>query len=213
VTRDGITSTNDRASDHTHCGQQSAAQADSPRSFERDVLPLADDLCPVALRYTRNRADAEDLVQETLLKAFKAFKAFDAMAEHTHLKAWLLTIMRNAWISSYRAALRRPTVSLFVNVADHDRAIAPSAVPEEAASAEHHALRYVMDDEVRQAVHALLKEMRETVYLVAIEAMKCREAAEVLGISPRTVLSRMHRIRQRLRQPLADTARRRGLLA
>ncbi|MBB5167544.1 sigma-70 family RNA polymerase sigma factor [Mycobacterium sp. AZCC_0083] len=190
-----------REDDHTHAAQESASRSDSYRSFERDVLPLTADIRRVALRYTNNRHDAEDLVQETLLKAFKAF---DGLAENSYYRAWLLTIMRYTWISDYRAAARRPSESLVANVADHESTIPARSARDDSASAEHQVLRHLMDDDVREAVLALSAEMRETVYLVAIEGMKHREAAEVMGISPSTVMSRMHRIRHVMRQRLAD---------
>ena len=94
----------------------SATAGDLPfRSFERDVLPVAGDLYRRALAYTKNDAHADDLVQETLLKAYKAF---DKLRLETHLRAWLLCIMRNTWINNYRADLRRPVETLVGDIAD-----------------------------------------------------------------------------------------------
>ena len=90
----------------------------SPESsgFERDVLPLAGDLERFAIRYTNNSVDAEDLVQETLLKAFKASHK---LGDKTYCKQWLLTIMRNTWIDKYRAKSRRPAENLVADISDH----------------------------------------------------------------------------------------------
>jgi RNA polymerase sigma-70 factor, ECF subfamily len=179
---------------------------DSCRSFERDVLPLAGALHRHALAYTRNRADAEDLVQDTLLRAFKAF---DRVSDNTHFKAWLLTIMRNAWITTHGAAVHRPAERLVPGVAEHPTA---AALAEDSSSAEHLALRNVIDTDVRRAVLGLSEEMRRTVYFVAVEGMNCREVAEVMGVSQGTVLSRLHCCRRYLRRSLAEIARRRVLL-
>jgi RNA polymerase sigma-70 factor (ECF subfamily) len=196
---------NESAEDTADDGSVSAKRDDSCGRFERDVLPLTGVLHRYAFAYTRNKADAEDLVQETLLKGFKAF---DRVSDNTNFKAWLLTIMKNAWISNHRAAIRRPAERLVPDVADHQSA---SASAEAASSAENMALRDVIDGDVRQAVLDLSEELRRTVYFVAIEGMKCYEVAEVMGVSPGTVFSRLHRCRRYLRRSLSDVARRRGM--
>jgi RNA polymerase sigma-70 factor (ECF subfamily) len=178
-------------------------------SFDRDVLPLAGDLYRCAYTYTKNAADAEDLVQETMRKAFKAF---DRLRDDTHFKAWLLPIMRNTWISKYRTDIRRPAENLIGDIYDGQLDSATREVPDEALSAEYQALRNTLNPDVIAALLALSDDMRETLYYVAIEGLKCREAAEVMGVSERTVLSRMHRIRSNRRRSLGEFARQRGLL-
>lgn len=168
------------------------------RSFERDVLPLAHHLYIVALHYTKNGADAEDLVQDTLLKAFRAF---DKTRADTYYKAWLTTIMRNTWISKYRAAACRPAESLVADVLDYEPSTVTRIASIEHDSPEQQLLRRSLDTDVLQLVRGLSAEMRETLYLVAIEGMNCHEAAQVLGVSSSTVSSRMQRIRHRLRKP------------
>src|SRR5262245_26656223 len=106
----------DAHDDSTYASRATAALDDSLRCFERDVLPLVDDLHWPAFKYTQNAADAEDLVQETLLRAFKAFGRLD---NGKHLKAWLLTIMRNTWISNHRARVRRPNEYLVASFSEH----------------------------------------------------------------------------------------------
>jgi RNA polymerase sigma-70 factor, ECF subfamily len=190
-------------------GPASEIRNDSGGSFERDVLPLTGDLYRCALAYTKNAADAEDLVQETMLKAFKAF---DRLREDTHFKAWLMRIMRNTWISKYRAEQRRPAESLVGDVCDGQFDSALRDPSGQVLSAESQALRHMLDPDVIAALLALSEDMRETVYHVAIEGMKCREAAELMGVSEGTVLSRMHRIRSNLRQSLGNIALQQGLL-
>ena len=162
--------------------------------FERDVLPLTAELYRRAVGYTNNAADAEDLVQETLLKAFNAF---DRLRDDTYLRAWLLRIMRNTWISDYRARLRRPAESLvgeFDDAAEHEM------------SAENQVFRHRLDPDVSAALLSLSAEMRETLYWVAMEGMTYREAADIMGIPEGTVMSRMHRGRASMRRSLGDAA-------
>jgi RNA polymerase sigma-70 factor (ECF subfamily) len=177
----------------------SARDGDDGRSFERDVLPLVGDLHRRARSYTKSAADAEDLVQDTLLKAFKAFGQLQG---ETHVRAWLLCIMRNTWISNHRASQRRPAEVLTGDIADGhlDSVVAPAAA--HAVSAEHQALRHVMDPKLVVALQGLSADIRETVYYVAIRGMGCREAAKMMGVPEGTVLSRMHRTRVKLRQSL-----------
>jgi RNA polymerase sigma-70 factor (ECF subfamily) len=121
----------------------------------------------------------------------------------------VLTIMRNARITTHGAAVRRPAERLVPDVAEHQTA---AALAEDSSSAEHLALRNVIDTDVRRAVLGLSEEMRRTVYFVAVEGMNCREVAEVMGVSRGTVLSRLHCCRRYLRRSLAEIARRRVLL-
>lgn len=174
--------------------KDSATEQNSCPSFERDILPLTAELYRRAVGYTKNVADAEDLVQETLLKAYNAF---DRLRDDTYLKAWLLRIMRNTWISDHRARLRRPTENLVGEV--DDRA-------EHALSAENQVFRQLMDPDVSAALFSLSTEMRETLYWVAIEGMSYREAADIMGVPEGTVMSRMHRSRASMRRSLGDAA-------
>jgi RNA polymerase sigma-70 factor (ECF subfamily) len=187
--------------------QDNVAVERSIPSFEQVVGPLMHDLHRCALAYTRNVSDAEDLVQETMLKAYKAF---DRLRDDTHLKAWLLRIMRNAWISKYRADVRRPSELLTADFTDGPLECAGVSGSVGPLSAEDEALRHIVDSNVIEALLELSDDMRETVYHVAIEGMTCREAARIMGVSENTVLSRMHRIRKRLRESLEELAQQRG---
>jgi RNA polymerase sigma-70 factor, ECF subfamily len=175
----------------------------SDGSFEQDVLPLAGYLYRYALSYTKNATDAEDLVQETMLKAFKAF---DRVREDTYFKAWTLTIMKNTWISNHRATTRRPAEHLIGDLDDEQLASSGRDASEHVLSAEHYALRKLLHSDVINVLHGLPEHMRLTVYYVAIEGMKYREAALVMGVSEGTVMSRMHRIRTSLRLSLGDVS-------
>jgi RNA polymerase sigma-70 factor (ECF subfamily) len=187
-----------------------ASDAHSSRGFERDVVPLAEGLYRYALSRTKNAADAEDLVQETMLKAFKAY---GSVREDTYFKAWALTIMKHTWISNYRAAERRPAEHLVGDLSDEHLPSSSRDTSEDMLSAEHHALRDFLDPDMSAALHALPEDMRRTVYYIAIEGMKYREAAAVMGVSEGTLMSRMHRIRKELRLTLGDVALQRRLLS
>src|SRR4051812_15693136 len=183
---------------------QATERAHLYKRFEREVLALTDDLHRAAFRYTSSRFDAEDLVQETLLKAFKAF---DGSAENSYCKSWLMTIMRNIWISNYRCALRRPTETLVAIDSAYEAAFASQTSRQAAPSAEHQALSHEIDADIVEALLTLPKSMRETVYFIGIEGFNCREVAEIMGIARRSAAYRIHQSRKRLRNKLAHYGR------
>lgn len=177
--------------------------------FERDALPLLDQLYGAARRYTRNAADAEDLVQETMLKAFSSFHTF---ADGTNIRAWLFKILTNTWINSYRTTQRRPEEVLAESVTDAQLAAALAGSPIELASAELAALESMGDDEVRRAMEALPDFQRVIVYYADVACFRYKEIAELMDIPVGTVMSRLHRARRNLRKLLAETAVARGYL-
>lgn len=169
-------------------------------SFDEDVAPLRAELHRYAVSLTRNSPDAEDLVQDTMLKAFKAY---DRLRPETFLKAWLFTIMRNTWFSTCRRAKLRSEV-LLSDMTDVDQR--PTvAVARTSSSAEDELLRDEIDPELMGALTGLSEEMRATVFHVIVGDMLCRDAAELLGVSTNTVLTRMHRSRHALRRALSKT--------
>jgi RNA polymerase sigma-70 factor, ECF subfamily len=185
-------------------GATVVALDDPSARFVRDVLPLVDQLYRAALRYTRRPADAEDLVQETMVKAYSGFHRF---ADGTNVRAWLFRIMTNAWISSYRSAQRRPDEVLAADVAE----VWPTAAKN--ASAELAVLEAMGDDEVRDALQALPEGQRLVVYYADVEGFRYKEIAESLGVPLGTVMSRLHRGRSNLRALLVDVAAARGYAA
>jgi RNA polymerase sigma-70 factor (ECF subfamily) len=180
------------------------AMEDSSTRFARDVLPLVDQLYRAARRYTRTAADAEDLVQETMAKAYAGFHLFRA---GTNVRAWLFRIMTNTWITSYRTAQRRVDEVLTADIAD----TRPSAAA--FPSAELAALESMADDEVRDALQALPEGQRLVVYYADIEGFRYKEIAEILDAPLGTVMSRLHRGRKNLRALLIDFAAARGYAA
>ena len=178
--------------------------------FERDVLPLRNLLYAAARRRTRSRVDAEDLLQETLAKAYAGFGGF---REDTNIKAWLFRIMTNTWINSYRAARRRPDESLTEQFTDvHLASDAQRSSMGLLQSAEIQALQSMADDEIKDALASLPEEQQIAVYYADVEGFRYKEIAEMTRAPLGTVMSRVHRGRRSLRIRLAGVATARGYL-
>jgi len=177
---------------------------DPSARFVRDVMPLVDQLYRAARRYTRSTADAEDLVQETMVKAYAGFHTFTV---GTNIRAWLFRILTNTWITSYRTAQRRPDEVLAADVTD----MRPSASQNQ--SAELAVLEAMGDEDVRDALQALPEHQRLVVYYADVEGFRYKEIAAILDIQLGTVMSRLHRGRTNLRALLVDVAAARGYAA
>jgi len=179
--------------------------------FETEALSFLDALYRTALRMTRSEADAEDLVQETYIRAFRFREQF---TPGTNLKAWLFRILTNTFINTYRRKTAQPEVtdldgidefSLYRRMAD-DRAASTSPDPEAEL------LNSVVDTEVTDALEELPEKFRTTV-LLDVEGFSYKEIAEMLSIPIGTVMSRLHRGRKFLQKRLYDLARERGIAA
>jgi RNA polymerase sigma-70 factor (ECF subfamily) len=184
-------------------------EADRDLRFERDALPYLDALYAGAMRFTSNPAEAEDLVQDTMLKAYNAFHQFQ---EGTNLKAWLFRIMQNSFISDYRKKRREPLMTSTDSMEDWQVSRMESNSRAALPSAEDIVLDALPDGDVLDALKALPEDFRTAVYLADVEGFSYAEIAEIMHTPTGTVMSRIHRGRKRMREALTDHAMELGLL-
>ena len=181
-----------------------------PDTFADAAMPLMDQLYSAALRMTRNAADAEDLVQETYLKAYRGYERFE---EGSNLKAWMYRILTNSYINRYRAKQRRPDESDLADVEDmylYRRLGGEQSTV--GASAEDAFLSSVTDEQVKSAIEAIPENFRIAVLLADVEGFAYKEIAEILDVPIGTVMSRIHRGRKALEKQLHEYAGKRDLL-
>jgi RNA polymerase sigma-70 factor (TIGR02947 family) len=178
--------------------------------FAREAEPLVDVLMRGARRLTRGDADAEDLLQDTLLHAYAGFRTF---REGSNLKAWLFRILYNRWVSTYRVKQRRPSEVSVDEIKERDLVASAARVPAGLRSAEAEVLEALPDKEVKAAMESLPEGFRTVVYYADVQGYTYAETAAILNIPHGTVMSRVARGRQRLRIALAHVAHSRGDLA
>lgn len=182
--------------EHEALSEMAAADASTDARFEQYVLPEVEVMLRVARSLTRNRADAEDLVQDTLIRAYKAIDRFDGR----HPRAWLLTILRNTHINRNRR--RRPEL-----LRDPDAQLErldQSAIDDDPGRPD----RFVdlqFDADVERALGSLTEPFADVIELVDIDGLSYAEAAQTLGIPVGTVMSRLHRARKKIREQLRRT--------
>ncbi len=177
-------------------------------NFERDAMQYAPQLYSAALRMTRNPADAEDVVQETFLKAYRAY---DSYTDGTNLKAWLYRILTNTYINTYRKKQRRPTETELGDLQDlylYKRLGEASGASQ---SAEADMLDAFVDTDITDALDSLPETFRLPVVYADVEGLSYKEIAEALDIPIGTVMSRLHRGRQALQKKLWDVAQEHGI--
>jgi RNA polymerase sigma-70 factor (ECF subfamily) len=183
---------------------------DERQRFQADALPLLDSLYGAALRMTRNPQDAEDLVQETMMRAYRAFGRFEA---GTNLKAWLFRILTNAYINTYRKRQREPQkvssdeveeFDLYRELKNHDSQF--DSTPESIV------LDSLVDSDIIEAIDDLPEQFRLAVVLSDIEGFSYAEMAQIMDVPMGTVMSRLHRGRKALQKRLWEVARDRGIV-
>ncbi len=179
------------------------------RRFEEEAIPLLRDMFAAAVRLTRNPTDAEDLLQETYLRAFRGFAGFE---EGTNLRAWLYRILTNTFINVYRKRQREPQTISDEEVEEwylYGKLAESAAEP----SAETEVLEALPDEEVQEALASLPDQFRMAVILADIEGFSYKEIAGILDIPLGTVMSRLHRGRKALEKRLWNVVRERGLVS
>jgi len=178
--------------------------------FQLEALPLLDSLYAGALRMTRNPADAEDLIQETMMRAYRAFDRFEP---GTNLKAWLFRILTNAYINTYRKKQREPLkvsqdevaeFDLYRELKNHD--------PQFEITPETLVLDSLVDTDIIEAIDDLPEQFRMAVVLSDVEGFSYAEMAQIMDVPLGTVMSRLHRGRKALQKRLWDIARDRGIV-
>ena len=179
-------------------------------AFAQEAMQYAQSLYTTALRMTRNPADAQDLVQETYLKAYRSFATFD---EGTNLRAWLFRILTNTFINNYRAKQRRPQESELKDVENLYLYHRLPELSQISSSAEDQLMDMFAGSEVREALESLPEAFLMPVLLSDVEQFSYKEIAEILEIPIGTVMSRLHRGRKALQQALYQYAMNRHLVS
>jgi RNA polymerase sigma-70 factor (ECF subfamily) len=190
--------------------EAAALTSEDKHRFEEEALPLLDSLYAGALRMTRNPADAEDLVQDTMVRAYRAFNRFEP---GTNLKAWLFRIMTNAYINTYRKKQREPQKVSQDDVEEFDLyQELKNRNPEYEATPETLVLDSLVDSDILEAIDELPEQFRMAVVLSDIEGFSYAEMAEIMDVPMGTVMSRLHRGRKALQKRLWEIAREQGIV-
>ncbi len=178
------------------------------QAFEKEALPHMDALYRTALRMTKNVGDAEDLVQEALVKAYRFWDKFET---GSNCRAWLFKIMTNVFINEYRSKSRSP-MSVNVDDIDDNYLYGQLATNSDGDNPEKELFAKMLDDDVKKAIDELPDDFRIVVVLSFIEGFSYQEIAEIADLQLGTVKSRLHRGRKLLQKELLDYAIRNGFI-
>jgi RNA polymerase sigma-70 factor (ECF subfamily) len=179
-------------------------------NFEAAAMPFVDALYNTAYRMTRNAEDAEDLVQETYLKAYRYYEKFE---EGTNFKAWLFKIMKNTFINNYRKKQQAPALSDFAEIEESfETQVSEDSTRPQLKNPEEELLENVLDEDVQRALDKLPPDYRMVVLLADLEGFSYKEIAEILEVPVGTVMSRLYRGRRLLEAAMLEFAREHGYL-
>lgn len=185
-------------------------KSEALRAFEAEAMPQMPTLYASALRLTRSPSDAEDLVQDTMLKAFRFHESFEA---GTNIRAWLLRIQTNTFINRYRRRTRERTVLEGSESQPVGEGVMSRATLEALSRPEDLAQRSLLSEEIQRALDGLPEEHRAIILLADVEGLAYKEIAEILGCPIGTVMSRLHRARKAMQGSLHNQAVALGLVA
>jgi RNA polymerase sigma-70 factor (ECF subfamily) len=178
------------------------------KTFEAEALPHMDALMRTALRMTKNENDAQDLVQETMIKAYRFWDRFEL---GSNCRAWLFKIMTNIFINDYRSKSRSP-VAVNVDEIDDNFLYGQLASTGEGENPERDLFAKIFDDDVKEAIERLPEDFRLVVVLSFLEGFSYQEIADIADLQLGTVKSRLHRGRKLLQKQLHEYAVRNGYI-
>src|SRR5260370_9883067 len=195
-------------SSNWHMADKSGTGADRRKRFEDEALPHLDALYTMALRLSRNPDDANDFLQETVLRAYRFFHQFES---GTNCRAWMLTILFNNFRNGYRKSSREQPAS---SADEFDRKVENESLRTDPAGSNPEAMLsgQGMEGEVETALAGLSAELREAILLVGVEELSYQELSGVLHVPIGTAKSRVSRVRALLRDVLASFAKARGII-
>ena len=173
--------------------------------FEKEAVPHMNSVYNFALRMTGDADDADDLVQETFLKAFRFFDKFE---RGTNCKAWLFRILKNSFINDYRKQTKEPDKVDYEDIQNFYETIKSDEI--DSSHYEHDAFTNLLDDEISKAIAKLPEDFRTVIILNDIEGFTYEEIADFVDIPVGTVRSRLHRARKMLYSQLYDYAKEKG---
>jgi len=173
--------------------------------FEEEIIPHLDAMYNFALRLTSDPSDAEDLVQDTIVKAFRFFSSYE---KGTNAKAWLFRILKNSYINNYRKQSKQPNQVDYDEVSTFYETI--RAERTDTSDLEDKMFRDLIDDDISQALEELPEDFRTVVLLCDVEGFTYEEIANMLDVPIGTIRSRLHRVRNLLKAQLKEYAEKRG---
>jgi RNA polymerase sigma-70 factor (ECF subfamily) len=183
--------------------EPAASDPEVTARFQRDAIPLLEPLYRRALRMTHDRPDAEDLLQDTMLRAYKNFRSF---REGSNINAWLHVILTNTYINGYRKRQRQPEQYPTEHISDQQLAAIAEHSSTGLRTAEDEALARLPDTRITAAMHELPEHFRMTVYYADVAGFRYQDIAQIMDTPKGTVMSRLHRGRRQLRNLLTDTS-------